>query len=105
MIYTDGIHLVADSLPELHAFAKRIGLQYYYYHGAERGHPHYDLVTKMGRPAKCTKDKDLWMKEIKMVSSKEVLRISKSIAKVRRTGKFRIVSVPIVEQNVIADGT
>jgi hypothetical protein len=43
MIYTDGTHLVADTLPELHKFAKEIGLNRCYFEGVKKGHPHYDL--------------------------------------------------------------
>lgn len=43
MIYTDGIHLVADDLTELHLFALSIGLKRWWYHGFKKGHPHYDL--------------------------------------------------------------
>lgn len=45
MIYTDGIHLVADSLEELHMFAKKIGIGKNRYHGFKKGHPHYDLLS------------------------------------------------------------
>jgi len=31
MVYTDGIHLVADSLEELHEFAHKIGLKREWY--------------------------------------------------------------------------
>ncbi|MCL6513906.1 MAG: DUF4031 domain-containing protein [Alicyclobacillus sp.] len=44
MIYTDGIHLISsDSLEELHAFARRIGLPARWLHASPR-HPHYDLL-------------------------------------------------------------
>jgi hypothetical protein len=46
MIYTDGVHMVADSLAELHAFASSIGLKRIYFHGVRKGHPHYDLTNK-----------------------------------------------------------
>lgn len=44
MIYFDGVHLSADSLDELHAFAERIGLKRCWFHGRAR-HPHYDITT------------------------------------------------------------
>jgi hypothetical protein len=43
MIYTDGTHLVSISADELHAFAKKIGLQRRWYQ--EKRIPHYDLTT------------------------------------------------------------
>lgn len=43
-VYTDGVHLVADSLPELHRFAKQLGLRREWFQNHER-HPHYDLTT------------------------------------------------------------
>lgn len=42
MVYTDGIHLVADTESELHEFATDIGLNRSWYHN-ER-HKYYDLV-------------------------------------------------------------
>ena len=43
MTYTDGVHLVADSLDELHAFADRLYMRRSWF---QRGrHPHYDLTT------------------------------------------------------------
>jgi hypothetical protein len=36
-------HLMADTLPELHAFAKQIGVARHWFHRTKR-HPHYDLV-------------------------------------------------------------
>lgn len=45
MIYTDGVHMVADSLIELHDFANKIGLKRHYFHGVRKKHPHYDLTN------------------------------------------------------------
>lgn len=45
-VYTDGVHLVADSLQTLHEFAQSIGLGRHFYEGIRKGHPHYDLTTK-----------------------------------------------------------
>lgn len=47
MIYTDGVHVVADSLEELHAWAKRVGIGRHRFHGMRRRHPHYDVTPKM----------------------------------------------------------
>jgi hypothetical protein len=38
--YTDGVHLIADSRDELHAFAASIGLRRCWFH-----RDHYDLTT------------------------------------------------------------
>lgn len=46
MVYTDKIHLVADSKRELHDFAFLIGLKRHFYEGTRKGHPHYDLTNK-----------------------------------------------------------
>lgn len=43
MIYTDNIHLCADTVDELHQFAYKIGLKRCWFHGVRKGHPHYDL--------------------------------------------------------------
>lgn len=50
MIYTDKIHLVADTVNELHAFAQRIGLARCWFEGTKKGHPHYDLVNRKNIP-------------------------------------------------------
>lgn len=45
MIYTDGIHLIAESIDELHAFADSIGLSKRMFRHKAR-HPHYNLMIK-----------------------------------------------------------
>ena len=70
MVYTDKIHLVADSLDELHLFAKSIGLKRHFYEGVRKGHPHYDLTNKYI----LTKALDAGAI---IVNSREILRISK----------------------------
>ena len=69
MIYTDGTHMVGDTLEELHAFAKSIGLSRSYFHGTRKGHPHYDLLGKWKSVA--------MMNGVKVVSSKEIIKIIK----------------------------
>ncbi len=49
MLYTDGIHLIADSIEELHTFANSIGLNRNYFYGKRKGHPHYDLTNKYSK--------------------------------------------------------
>jgi hypothetical protein len=46
MVFTDGIHLMANDLDELHSFAKSIGLQRRWFQNRLR-HPHYDLISKI----------------------------------------------------------
>ena len=52
MVYVDALfcargrewcHMSADTLDELHAFARQIGVPRCWYHGLRKGHPHYDL--------------------------------------------------------------
>lgn len=43
MVYTDGIHVVADTLQELHNMMENIGVKKYWFEGVRKGHPHYDL--------------------------------------------------------------
>jgi len=69
MIYTDGIHLVADTLAELHAFARTIGLKRHFFHGTRKGHPHYDL-TNSGIKKKAI------LKGARFVGIRDVLKIS-----------------------------
>ena len=47
MVVTDGIHIAADRLAELHDFASRVGIKRCWFHGSERGHPHYDKPRRM----------------------------------------------------------
>ena len=46
MIYTDNIHMIADSLEELHTFAASIGMQREWFQNKKR-HPHYDVFGIM----------------------------------------------------------
>ncbi len=51
MTYTDGVHLMADSLEELHRFAAKLHLRRQWFQDHPR-HPHYDLTTRrMGKRA------------------------------------------------------
>lgn len=45
MIYTDGIHLIADTEEELHVFAKGIGLRRKDF--IDHKHQHYNLIGNM----------------------------------------------------------
>lgn len=45
MTYTDGVHLVADYVEELHRFAKKIGLKRVWFQDHEK-HPHYDILSQ-----------------------------------------------------------
>lgn len=42
MVYTDGIHLIADDIKELHQFAGKIGLNRCWFENHRK--PHYDLM-------------------------------------------------------------
>lgn len=66
MVYTDGIHLIADSLDELHEFALKIGLKREWFQDHPK-HPHYDLFGSKRYLA--------LEYEIKVVSSKELIKI------------------------------
>jgi len=74
MIYTDKTHLVAENLDILHDFAKVIGLNRCWFEGTKKGHPHYDIP-----PGK--KQQILSSPLVKIVSSREVLAISKKSLK------------------------
>lgn len=43
MIYTDGIHLISESIAELHLFAKKIELKRCWFEN-KPFRPHYDLM-------------------------------------------------------------
>ena len=72
MIYTDKIHLVADTLEELHKFALQIGLKRHYYEGVRKGHPHYDLTNDyiLNKALEAG---------AKIVNKREILKISKNL--------------------------
>lgn len=44
-VYTDGIHLVATTLDELHAFAQAIGMKPKWFQKRRPQHPHYDILS------------------------------------------------------------
>lgn len=69
MIYTDGTHLVADSIAELHSFAAQCGLPRCYFEGVRKGHPHYDLIGKWKLI--------MYRDDVAIVSSKDILTKSK----------------------------
>lgn len=71
-IYTDRIHLVADTLEELHLFAESIGLKPWWFQDHPE-HPHYDLIGHM------IKGKALHA-GAELVSRKKVLEVSKQLA-------------------------
>ena len=49
MTYTDGVHLIADTIAELHEFAQGIGLKREWYQKTSL--PHYDLMGSKIRMA------------------------------------------------------
>ena len=75
MIYTDGTHLVADVLTELHEFAFSIGLRRNWFQDHPR-HPHYDLTTQRAA-ARALKNGAV------LVSQRYIIQISHSYPKVR----------------------
>ena len=71
MIYTDGTHLVGDSLEELHEFAQRVGLRREWFQDHPR-HPHYDLTTwRMARK--------VIKAGVRLVSPKNLMKVSKEV--------------------------
>ncbi len=65
MIYTDGVHLIAGNLQELHIFAKSVGLKRQWF---QEHHKHYDITT-----ARMLK-KVLGTGKVIKVSTREVLK-------------------------------
>lgn len=71
MIYTDGVHLIAGNLQELHIFAKSVGLKRQWFQ--ERSHhPHYDITTS--RMLRRILSRDMVVK----VSIKQLLKLSRN---------------------------
>lgn len=65
-VYTDGVHLVADTIEELHAFAESIGMKRKWFQNHRK--PHYDLL---GRRAEIA-----YLKGAKKVTNRECVRIA-----------------------------
>ena len=77
MIYTDGIHMIGESLEELHNFAKLINLNKCWFHNGKI--PHYDLMkSKEGR-------KEMFKRALSKgaihCSSKKLIKISWNLKK------------------------
>ncbi len=52
MVYSDGVHMIASSVKELHEFATKIMLHRCYYRNPrKKRHPHYDLMNDAIRKA------------------------------------------------------
>ena len=70
MVYTDKIHLVADTLEELHSFAANIGLKINWFQN-HPNHPHYDIWGVVLKKAMSN--------GAIVISSKELIIISKNL--------------------------
>lgn len=72
MIYTDGVHLIADSLEELHAFAAAIGIKRIWFENRRgKQHPHYDIPMSMKQTVLSA--------GVKRVSSREIVELLRSM--------------------------
>jgi FMN phosphatase YigB (HAD superfamily) len=62
MTYTDKIHLVSDSLEELHSYAKAVGIKRIWFDSNPK-HPHYDvpkyLLNKVLETAKVVRIREI----------------------------------------------
>lgn len=65
-VYTDGVHLVADTIEELHAFALSIGMKRSWFQNHRK--PHYDLLGRRAETA--------YLKGAKKISDRECVRIA-----------------------------
>ncbi len=75
MIYTDKVHIVADSIEELHEFAASVGLKRAcWFEGMSKGHPHYDMP-------KYLKSAVISDERVMVVKSSEILVKSKEMYK------------------------
>jgi len=68
MVYFDGIHLMADTIDELHNFAASCGLKREWFQNHKK-HPHYDVWG--GR-----NERSVLRAGAKEVSSKELIELS-----------------------------
>ncbi len=68
-MFTDGTHLIGDSLEELHEFAQEVGLRREWFQDHSR-HPHYDLTTlRMARR--------VIKAGVRLVSPKNLVKVSR----------------------------
>jgi hypothetical protein len=79
MIYSDGTHVIADTLVELHAFAKSVGIKRCWFHYHPR-HPHYDTTGKRKLLVEASP-------LVKFVSSKQIVRLSQKFEVYRKLEK------------------
>lgn len=81
MVYTDGVHLIADSWDELHKFAQSIGLKREWFQQHPR-HPHYDIITasKMRRAIKAGAIKMRSIEMFKMMVKKGMWKSKRRIS-------------------------
>lgn len=71
MVYTDGSHLIADSLDELYAYATKMKLNWDWLHLAGKNvHPHFDICGQVRKRV-------LADNEVKIVSPREIVRLSR----------------------------
>jgi hypothetical protein len=76
MVYTDGVHMIADSLEELHNFARLIHLNKCWFSYSRNGKiPHYDLMkSKLGRSKML---KEAIVNGARHCSDKELVKIAR----------------------------
>jgi hypothetical protein len=71
MVFTDGIHITAQSLPELCAYGQKIGLDCFWLQSGRRNlHPHFVICGKV-------KERVLADVSVKKVSTREFVDICK----------------------------
>ena len=85
MVYSDGIHLIADTIWELHNFARDIGLKRSWFQ--DKQIPHYDLTTRR-------KAKKAILTGAKEISSREIVMRAK-LCKPEKGGEYEILLPPL----------
>lgn len=69
MLYTDGAHLVADSLQELYTYARKMRINWDWLHASGRNfHPHFDICGEVRKRV-------LADTAVRVVSKKEIVRL------------------------------
>lgn len=77
MVYTDGTHLIADNLYELHLFARKINLNHCWF-DPNKKHPHYDLYSKSSKRRKEAVEEAI-KAGAKLVTAKQIVMINNHI--------------------------
>lgn len=83
MVYSDGVHIVADTIEELHEYCASVGIKRCWFEGVRKGHPHYDLPFSKSHKVIFGKG------QVQLKSSREILAVSKKLMEEIKKYKYK----------------